>query len=250
MTHDFFILYQSFMELLLNCHSMIEDSCYNIEDNVRRRLIQMKIYKTYKSIKFSTLILFIVTIFSFFYLVSQHTHFVGAQVKVTQETQTNKEGKVIFDEKIEKDSSLPQATLSTDMSIDDLKEAMSQYYKHEYTDDEKKLSQETIDPSTLEEFYSQLSLNKSLATLDIQLDTVEMTLDKDTLVVPRIIITLPKLKAKTFVPDHDILVLNEATTFFNNRIVMVAYLDEENNTITPLHLSNSTKSIFYNNHLK
>lgn len=202
-----------------------------------------------KSYKSFSIIVFIFSIFSFFLLASQHTHFVEAQVKVSS-TNNKKDHQTIFNEIISKDSSFPQASLNINVSTSDLHEAMEQYYRHEYSNQEKKISQEKISKDELQTFYDQVMLNKSLAPLDIHVDTMTMTLDGDTLEIPRILISLPEVKAKTFVPDHDIMVLNEAMTVFGNRIIMVGYLDEKENTVVPLHLSNNTKSIFYNKQTK
>lgn len=199
--------------------------------------------KSFKSLSF---ILFIISIFSFFFVASQHTHFVGAQVKISETDKKSTSEKLIFNEKISLDSSFPQASLNLDIPLVDLQKAMEQYYLNEYSDTEKELSQEEIPSNDLQDFYNQLSLNKSLASLDIHLDTATLKFEDDQLHIPRILISLSELKAKTFVPDHDIMVLNEAITFFGDRIVMVGYYDEENDLVTPLHLSNSTKPIFYN----
>lgn len=150
----------------------------------------------------------------------------------------------VFDESIVGQDRYPHTMLPNDIPIADLRTAIDEYYAAALTEEDKALNFEKVDPETLETLQTYFSENEIFSQLDITVDQVEMTLDGQTNFIARIVIDMPYDDAEQLIEDNDILVLNESMAQLENRLVLVAYHDEEAEELLPYHLTNSTHSLF------
>lgn len=111
-------------------------------------------------------------------------------------------------------------------------------------EDEKEMNYEKIDPETIETLQETFSENEVYEPLDITVDQISLELGGETNYIARIVVGMPYEEAEDLIEEHDILVLNEALSQLENRLVLLAHYDGEVDTLTPYHLNNSTTSIF------
>ena len=155
-----------------------------------------------------------------------------------------------FNESIPNGSPFPVASLDAGISISALKEAMDNYYLENYTEEEKKKSTTPIKSTDLKSLQNTLKSNKQLKKLKAQVEPVEIEIADQTVYVARIIIPFTFHEAEKLQANNDILILNEALAHLGNHLVMVTYFDKVNQTLTPMHLTNSLKPLFYNESVK
>lgn len=150
----------------------------------------------------------------------------------------------VFDESIIGQDRYPNTMLPDNIPIEDLRVAIDEYYVTALPEDIKELNFERVSPESLEQLQSYFSENEVFTPLDITVDQIEMTLGGQVNYIARIVINMTYEEAEQLMEDNDILVLNEAMAQLENRLVLVAYHDKEDNTLLPYHLTNSNYSLF------
>lgn len=150
----------------------------------------------------------------------------------------------VFDESVIGQDRYPNTMLPNNIPIGELRTAIDEYYSTTLAEDEKALNYDRVDAGTLETLQTYYSENEVFEPLDITVDQIEMELGGQANFVTRIVIGMPYEEAEALVEDNDILVLNEAMAQLENRLVLLAYYDEESETLTPYHLTNSTSALF------
>lgn len=163
------------------------------------------------------------------------------EVSVTQDNDTFDN---VFDESVIGQDRYPNTMLPDNIPINDLREAIDEYYVAALPDETKALNFEKVSPESLEQLQNYFSGNEVFSPLDITVDQIEMTLGGQTNYVARIVINMTYDEAEQLMEDNDILVLNEAMAQLENRLVLVTYYDKEANTLLPYHLTNSNYSLF------
>lgn len=155
-----------------------------------------------------------------------------------------------FQETISSTSPYPVASLDAGVSISELRKAMDQYYQEVYTQEEKEISQSKINTADLNRLQKSFDSNDSLKDLKAKVEPVEIQVAEQTVYVARIVIPFTYQEAEKIKANNDILVLNEALAQLGNHLIMIAYYDDQNKTLTPMHLTNSLNPLFYNESLK
>lgn len=150
----------------------------------------------------------------------------------------------VFDETVIGQDRYPATTLPDSIPISELRVAIEGFYTQAIPEDEKEINYEKIDPDTLSTLQKTFSENEVYKPLDITVDQISLDLGGETNYIARIVVGMTHDEAEKIIDEHDILVLNEALSQLDNRIVLVAYFDEEKNSLMPYHLNNSTTSIF------
>ncbi|UPQ86301.1 hypothetical protein M0R79_02675 [Ignavigranum ruoffiae] len=171
------------------------------------------------------------------------------QMQETSNQATDTKGQP-FQEKIDANSPYPVASLDAGISISELRKAMDQYYQEVYTEEEKKMSQTKIDRQDIKRLQDSFKNNDSLKALKANVESVEMQVAGETVYVARIVLPFTYQEAEKTKANNDILVLNEALAQLGNHLIMIAYYDQSNKTLTPMHLTNSLNPLFYNETMK
>lgn len=138
----------------------------------------------------------------------------------------------------------PETSLPDTIPISELRIAINEFYETVLTEDEKELNYDKVDGETLQILQQTFSNNEVYKPLEITVDQIEMELGGKTNYIARIVIGMTHEEAEAIIDENDILVLNEALAHLDNRIVLVAYYDEEAGTLLPYHLNNTTNSLF------
>lgn len=144
---------------------------------------------------------------------------------------------------------LPQSRLSMETlqsSYQDLHQAMNDYFLQELSEAEKAANTHPIPEEDLATLERSLASNDVLAPLQVQVDQVTIPLGGQTNYVTRLVVPMPYEKAERTLADHDILLLNEALALVGDRLTLLAHWDPQGNSLTPMHLANSSHAIFYN----
>lgn len=163
----------------------------------------------------------------------------------TNEMTDNQAIKGDFHEVVLPPSTYPGITLPSHIDKETLYEVMTAFYKENYTQEEINNSQQGITQEELEKLTAQLEKISQDTNLQFVVDQVEMDLNSDHLNIPRIIVLKELNQALKQAPDHDADLLLTALSELGNRIIMIGYYDEATKQITPLHLTNRTKPLFY-----
>lgn len=150
----------------------------------------------------------------------------------------------VFDESVIGEDRYPSTTLPDSIPISELRIAIDDFYSQVLPEEEKEVNYERIDGETLNSLQKTFDDNEVYAPLEITVDQIALELGEKTNYIARIVIGMPYEDAEALQENNDILVLNEALSHLHNRIVLVAYYDEDTDTLTPYHLNNSTTSIF------
>lgn len=138
----------------------------------------------------------------------------------------------------------PASSLDMDLDTASLLQAVDDYYTQEYSPEEKAINQEPIDSQDLNLVKKVLENNEIIQDLDAKIDQVEMTLAGETAYVARIVVPYSYAQAQSIVDRNDYILMNESLAQLGNRLVMIAYYDQDNNTLVPYHLTNRTKPLF------
>ena len=154
-----------------------------------------------------------------------------------------------FQEEIPENSPYPIAQLDEGVSISELRQAYTQYYKENYQGKDKEINLDEIVPRELERLQRSFDEDDRFKALDISVEQVTMTIDTDQVHVARVIVPMTYKEAESELKNNDIAILNETLSNIGDRLVMIAYYDESTNTLTPMHLTNSLKPLFYNQYL-
>lgn len=141
-------------------------------------------------------------------------------------------------------SSYPPATLPERLADLAIYEAIDDYYRTNYSQEEKEANLTQVDSQTLVNLETTLQSSETLSSLSIEIDQVTLTLDGQLCYIPRIIIPMPFDRANELVPDHDIDILTESFTALGNRLIMLTYYYPETQQLTLYHLTNWTTPLF------
>ncbi|MBF6978455.1 hypothetical protein IU403_04755 [Aerococcaceae bacterium zg-BR22] len=152
--------------------------------------------------------------------------------------------KSLFDEKIIGESDYPTATVPPRLAGMDIYNAINKYYQEHYSQDEKTANQSEISADELQSLQEVLNNHSQLSNLNISVDQVTMTLDGQNVYIPRIIVPMTYAAAQQTLPDNDLTILSESMTQLGNRLIMIAYYDEADKTLTVYHLTNWTNPLF------
>lgn len=161
----------------------------------------------------------------------------------------NAERSGVFNEEALTPSDLPKSSLNEDLSYAELDAAIDDYYAHELTDQEKDLNHQEIDSDAIKDLQYAFDNNSTYKDLSIQVDQVKITMDGQSNYVLRLVSSLSYQEAEAKKEGSDLLMLNEAFAQVDpKRIVLLEYFDQDAGRVTPIHLSNSTNAIFFNQH--
>lgn len=215
--------------------------CFNLVDSNDQ--YKLKDVNSLNKIKQALLlILLLVNVFS-------PTVYANQASETTNATEYSAQMQPLFNERALDDDSteeLPQATVDVGLSVEELREAMINYYKEDFSPEEKAENQQEIDPDRLAELIEELEKIEWINSLKPQLDQVSFTVDGNTLYALRIIIPMSYQNAEALHPNHDIQLLNEVFTYSRNHLVLLGYYDEAKQIVTPLHLTTQSSPLFYN----
>lgn len=234
------------------CYLSVIDSCYNAYTILQEYACRKEIYM--KKILLLTL-LFTLSGCSYFTsepesvtTPNQETQTESQSEEVAQEatesTPANNTFDNVFNETVIGQDRYPATTLPDSIPISDLRVAIDEFYTEAMPEDEKEMNYEKIDPETIETLQETFSENEVYEPLDITVDQISLELGGETNYIARIVVGMPYEEAEDLIEEHDILVLNEALSQLENRLVLLAHYDGEADTLTPYHLNNSTTSIF------
>lgn len=149
-----------------------------------------------------------------------------------------------LDEKVVGQSDYPPLSFPAQTPAD-INEAMATYYQANFSQTEQTASSQQIDEAELDQVLEAIKRDPELNKLNVAIDQVTMTLNGNKIFLPRIIVPSSYQVAEETVKENDTRLLNQALTLLGNRLVLLAYYDETSDQVVPMHLVNSTKSIFY-----
>lgn len=150
----------------------------------------------------------------------------------------------LFNEEVPADSKYGHSNVPEQLVGKDLYSAIDAYYTESYSNDEKQANQTAVSEEDLQSLENILKSIEGLESVDFTVDQVTMTLDNQTVYVPRIIFPMSYENADRILKENDLKVLTEAMTQLGNRLVMVAYYQPETKTLTVYHLTNWTNPLF------
>lgn len=127
----------------------------------------------------------------------------------------------------------------------DLNQGIEDYYTNNLSQEEKEVNFKEIEKKSLENIQKFIQLDDDLAKLDVKIDQVSLKINGDTLYVPRLIVPVTYNEAEKKAKDNDTRLINHALTELGNHLVLVAYYNPQDKSLTPMHLVNSKHSLFY-----
>lgn len=175
------------------------------------------------------------------------TEEVASEVKVEKSSESYPENDTfnnVFNESVVGQDRYPETSLPDSIPISELRIAIDEFYETVLSEEDKQLNYEKVDGETLQTLQQTFTNNEIYEPLNITVDQVEIELGGQVNYVARVVIGMNYEEAEALVNENDILVLNEALAQLENRIVLVTYYDEANNTLLPYHLTNTTNSLF------
>ncbi|MGX7092868.1 hypothetical protein [Hutsoniella sourekii] len=168
--------------------------------------------------------------------------------QATEQSGTNQQIlKAPFDEVLPEDSPYPVATIEHDIDIQELRDIMTDYFKNTYTQEEQEVNYQSIDSSTLQQV--QAVLDEEFPDLQAHVEEVQIEIAGKKTYVLRVIIPMTYQEAEKKATENNIHLLNTIFNEIPNRLVMLAYYDPSQDTVTPLTLTNYLNPIFYNEQL-
>ncbi|MGX7109152.1 hypothetical protein [Facklamia miroungae] len=149
-----------------------------------------------------------------------------------------------LNERVISPSKYPKLSFADDVP-QDINQAMENFYLNKFTEREQKANQSKIKDSDLELILSQINHEDDLKGLNVYIDQVQFLINDSIIYVPRIIVPTNFAEAEKLAEENDTRLLNHALTQLGNRLVLLAYYDQETDTLIPMHLVNSTHSLFF-----
>lgn len=198
---------------------------------------------------FSVLVITLVILFNF-YRSNSHTELVESSVSETtiafSDTTVSESlaTTTFLNETVLNQSSYPPATLPERLNDLAIYDAINDYYRANYSQEEKEANLSQVETETLDTLEAALRASETLSPLSIEVDQVTLTLDGQTCYIPRIIVPMPFDRATEIVPDHEIDILTETFTTLGNRLIMLTYYYPETQQLTLYHLTNWTTPLF------
>lgn len=170
----------------------------------------------------------------------------AAEVSQTTEeiSQSNAEYQNVFGETVIGQDRYPNTALEDNIPIGDLRLAIDNYFQEIVPADEKNNNLKEINADDLKNLQSSLSNNSNLKELEATVDQIIMTLDGQQQYIARLVVPMTYPEAQAIKENNDILLLNEAHAQIGNRLVMIAYLNQQGDALIPHHLNTSTYSLF------
>lgn len=151
----------------------------------------------------------------------------------------------LFSESIVGDSDYPVSSIPDGILAEELLPAINDYYRKAFSEVDKSASTPRIPDLVLQAIEDVINQDEDLSQLNVAVDQISLQLDERTIYVPRVVIPMSYNEAEAIAYDNDIRVFNHALTEVGNRLVMVAYYNDETERLLPMHLMNLTNSLFY-----
>lgn len=152
--------------------------------------------------------------------------------------------RTFLNEKLDEKADYPELTLPEN-APQDLNQAIQVYYQEKFTQTQKENSQKPLTQSQLKALKKSLNTEEELKELDLAVDQSQLKIGSDTLYVPRLIVPMTYSQAEKKCQDNDTKVINAALSELGNRLLIVAYYDEAEQILRPMHLVNSTESLYF-----
>lgn len=168
----------------------------------------------------------------------------SASLDNTSADTTPNSGSAFLMEEIVGKSDYSTLTLPADLP-QDLNQGIEDYYTNKLGQEEKEINFKQIENKSLENIRKFIQLDDDLAKLKVKIDQVSLKIQGDTLYVPRLIIPMTYKDAEKKAKDNDTRLINHALTELGNHLVLIAYYNPQDKTVTPMHLVNSKHSLFY-----
>lgn len=151
----------------------------------------------------------------------------------------------LFDETLSGNLPYPKTSVPLAISKEELISAMEEYYLQEYSSQERQEYQQPLDEKLLSTAQQSLQDDDTLKVLHADIRQIQFDLAGDKIYVAQIIVPMSQQKAQQLLKENDVLLLNHTFAYLGNRLVMLAYYDEDTRTLLPVHLTNSSKPLFY-----
>ncbi len=152
--------------------------------------------------------------------------------------------RTFLNEKLDEKADYPELTLPEN-APQDLNQAIQVYYQEKFTQTQKENSQKPLTQSQLKALKKSLNTEEELKELDLAVDQSQLKIGSDTLYVPRLIVPMTYSQAEKKCQDNDTKMINAALSELGNRLLIVAYYDEAEQILRPMHLVNSTESLYF-----
>lgn len=152
--------------------------------------------------------------------------------------------RTFLNEKLDEKADYPELTLPEN-APQDLNQAIQVYYQEKFTQTQKENSQKPLTQSQLKALKKSLNTEEELKELDLAVDQSQLKIGSDTLYVPRLIVPMRYSQAEKKCQDNDTKMINAALSELGNRLLIVAYYDEAEQILRPMHLVNSTESLYF-----
>lgn len=149
-----------------------------------------------------------------------------------------------LNEKIIGDSSFPLLTLPEGVP-EDINTEVAKYFQEQITKEEREANFKEIPQTSLDKIQDFIQLDEDLDQLNTSIDQVKLEMGETTVYVPRLIVPITYSQAEELAEDNDTRLLNLALTELGNRLVLLAYYNDDTDELLPMHLINSAHSFFY-----
>lgn len=163
-------------------------------------------------------------------------------VSVTEASEVNNS---LFNEEIVGQSDYPVSTSPENINPAELMPAVEEYYSTSFSQDEQFANAPQVTEGAMNNIANNINANEALAQLDVTVDQISLQLNGKTIYVPRIVVPMTYSQSIALVVENDVALFNSAITEVGNRLVMIAYYDADNDSLTPMHLMNLSHSLFY-----
>ncbi|MGF3111987.1 hypothetical protein [Facklamia sp. P9177] len=180
-------------------------------------------------------------------ITSQTTENLESEDSQKEQTEKNKQSNTaprFLKEKLSVSSDFPNLTLPDEVP-QDINQAMESYYLNNFTNQEQQVNKNKVASKDLNQILSQINSEEDLSQLDVSIDQSQFQINGETIFIPRIIVPLTYQEAEKIASDNDTRLINHALTQVGNRLVLLAYYRPQTKELIPMHLVNSTHSLFF-----
>ncbi|MCR8969973.1 hypothetical protein [Facklamia sp. 7083-14-GEN3] len=180
-------------------------------------------------------------------ITSQTNENVDSEDSQKDKTETNKQNNKdvnFLKEKLSASSEFPNLTFPEQVP-QDINQAMESYYLNNFTNQEQQANKSKITSNDLDQILIQINSEKDLSQLNVSIDQSQFQLNEEIIFVPRIIVPFTYQEAEKIAGDNDTRLINHALTQVGNRLVLLAYYHPQTKELIPMHLVNSTHSLFF-----
>lgn len=185
---------------------------------------------------------------------SMETSETETQERTAEELQSiieseEKERTGVFNEEELDETDYPKSSLNFQAlngTYSDLDKAINDYYEAELTKEEQDKNSKEVPKADLDSLQKSLDKNELLAPLEAKVDQVMIELGGKTNYITRVVVPMTYEDSTQIKADNDILLLNEALSHVGNRLILVEYYNPDTGVLIPMHLANSSNSLFSN----